>query len=258
MVLSNDLIMLKNPNDISADIYDIISHPFKNPTLTNQELSLIGFLKENSKKVKILDIGVGTGRHLIPLAELDYDVTGLDSSSEMIKNAKQKTEGSQLKVKLYQKDIYKFQTSEKYDLIILMWNSFNEIALTKTKALQLLRKLNNMLKDDGLILINIDDATKVSPSNFDFQTEVIRDGLTYHLNWKTYKYNKKTNTAISQEEVTILDKHKELKKISTAYIKQRYWNLNEIEDLVQKTKLHLLIKHIKGNNELYLIISPQG
>lgn len=54
--------------------------------------------EEWRKKFKtILDIGCGTGRHLIPLVKLGFNVVGIDFSKEMIKIAKNKIKENKLK-----------------------------------------------------------------------------------------------------------------------------------------------------------------
>jgi len=49
---------------------------------------------------KVLDVGVGTGFLSIMLAEMGYNVVGIDLSEEMIKNARRKIDARGLKVRL--------------------------------------------------------------------------------------------------------------------------------------------------------------
>ncbi len=48
-----------------------------------------GELKRN-KTLKILDVGCGTGRHIIELTQRGYSVTGIDLSESQLKRAKEK------------------------------------------------------------------------------------------------------------------------------------------------------------------------
>ena len=58
-------------------------------------LKLIAKLPEASKGARLLDLGCGTGRFSLPLASrLGLDVTGLDSSADMLAKAKQKDSNS--------------------------------------------------------------------------------------------------------------------------------------------------------------------
>jgi ubiquinone/menaquinone biosynthesis C-methylase UbiE len=247
-----------NPNNKTAEIYDIFTRPLKGDSITNEEISLINFLAEPGSK--ILDIGAGTGRHAITLSEQGYKITAVDSSKEMLNVLDSKFDpssgsGRNSKIKLINKDILSYKPlSNNYELIILMWNSFNEIALTKGDAKKLLKKLKKALAVNGKILINIDDAEKVDPSNFYFETEFLNDGYTFKQTWKTSAYNRSTNTSISEEIIEVIKEGKVIdKRISK--IKQRYWRISELQDLCKQSDLKLETHKLIGNEELYLIIN---
>ncbi len=253
---------MNNPNNKTAENYDIFTRPLKGQSITDEEISFINFLVEPG--ANILDVGAGTGRHAVTLAEQGYKVTAIDSSKEMLNQLKQKTDVRRQtsRIKIINHDILSYQPPAEpalsgnkgsYELIILMWNSWNEIVLTKTDAVKLLTKLKKSLKSGGKILINIDDEDKVDPANFYFETEFIDKGFTYKQVWETLSYNKKTNTSISQEVIEIIDNGKIIdKKVSK--IKQRYWRLGELEEICKKLDLKMEIKKVRGSEELYLLV----
>ncbi|MFH2104831.1 MAG: methyltransferase domain-containing protein [Parcubacteria group bacterium] len=51
------------------------------------------FLSRHSSKIgpDVLDVGCGVGRHILPLAERGYNITGLDSSPSMLQTAAERT-----------------------------------------------------------------------------------------------------------------------------------------------------------------------
>lgn len=128
----------------------------------------IPFLHKNLKRrgVKtILDIGCGTGGHVIALAKLDYKVTGIDQNEEMLKVAKEKFEELPEKVKknitflrLTTKDIPKLGKA-RFDGIICMGNAvanfvnleqeisgINKVFTPRATLIFHLRNFENLLK----------------------------------------------------------------------------------------------------------------
>lgn len=242
-----------NPNNNSAEVYDIIYDSLKPINITEAEISIITSKLEPGSK--ILDIGGGTGRHAIILAELGYDVTVIDSSSEMLKNLQKKADKKGLKIKVINQDIFEIKLEKnEFDMGVLFWNSFNEIALNKKHALKLLNLLKNTLKKNGSIILNIDDSKKIDPSSFNFSAYKILKNKEYKVNWKTVEYHKSSNTSISKEEITITDKLNNTSQTLESFIKQRYWSLEEVRELCNKLDLRVKKLNFKQSGELYLEI----
>jgi SAM-dependent methyltransferase len=241
-----------NPNDITAKFFDITSLHFKGQSLSQEELSLIKNICKKGQK--ILDIGCGTGRHLIPLLDEGFDITGIDSSKEMLNILRKKISGD---VKIIEGDIlkYKFSKNEKFDLIILFWNTFNEVCLTKTTALKILNKCKKLLSSDGQILINSDNPNIVNPADFDFSTKNKIDGKEIDYTWKVKSFFKRTNTTFSKETVCLTDKDKSQKFFETI-IKQRWWTLGQYKGLAKEIGASIKELEIKHNSELYLLLTP--
>ena len=239
-----------NPNSITSQYYNIVSSPLKGPDITDEEISLVNKLVPNGSS--ILDVGAGTGRHALILSNLGFKLTAIDSSSAMLEELKKRDADN--KINVINKNIYKFVTAERFNLITLFWNSFNEIALTKANAILLLKNLKRLLATGGALLINIDDSTSIDPSQFNFETNKITGEFSYKMKWSTYKYYQKTNTSISKEEVEIY-KGDKLVDSRTTFIKQRYWSLDQIKELAQICGLNVSKVELKTSNELYLVLS---
>lgn len=104
-----------------ADLYDYL-YMDKDYRLECQLIDKM--LKKFSKgKVKtVLDLGCGTGNHVLPLAKMGYQVDGVDRSPFMLKNAKQKLKLSGLKsVHFYQGDIRDINLKKTYDIVTMMF-----------------------------------------------------------------------------------------------------------------------------------------
>lgn len=102
--------MIGNPIDYNKK-YVGNSTLWKSPTLDNDIKKYLKLL--NGKNV--LDLGIGEGQNSIALAELGYNVTGVDCS----KKALDICHGRCSNIELVEKDIRKFDIQfNKYDLIM--------------------------------------------------------------------------------------------------------------------------------------------
>ncbi|MEP7145707.1 MAG: class I SAM-dependent methyltransferase [bacterium] len=73
----------------------------------------------------ILDLGCGTGRHDIYLAEKNYEVTGVELSKTMIEEAKNNLHlkrDQELKLKFLNGDVRNFKINENFDIITSLFH----------------------------------------------------------------------------------------------------------------------------------------
>jgi SAM-dependent methyltransferase len=99
------------------------------------------FIEEANGCRNVLEITSGTGRLSIPLIEAGVNLTCLDSSAEMLAILHKKLKEKSLSAKVYEMDACEFSLPEKYDLIIIPFNSFSEITepTLQESALSLIR-----------------------------------------------------------------------------------------------------------------------
>ncbi|MDT8317447.1 MAG: class I SAM-dependent methyltransferase [bacterium] len=74
---------------------------------------------------RILNLGCGTGKHDILLAEKGYHVTGVDMSEEMLSEAKARLssqDSRNLQVNFFQGDIRSLEMEEQFDVVISLFH----------------------------------------------------------------------------------------------------------------------------------------
>jgi SAM-dependent methyltransferase len=69
----------------------------------------------------ILDLGCGTGNHLIPLAQRGYEVSGVDLSPEMLALAARKADAAGLNMSLIEGDVRSVDLGRTFDAVLLMF-----------------------------------------------------------------------------------------------------------------------------------------
>ena len=102
---------------------------------------------------KILDGGCGTGGHAIPLAKRGYEVTGIDSSEEMINIAKEKASKSGVNIDFKVMDLRELKLNKKFDACILMFAVIDYLINTKD-LLKALTNIRGILENGSLLVFD--------------------------------------------------------------------------------------------------------
>ena len=80
---------------------------------------LVDFFRTYPVKSTIPDLGCGQGRDSLVLARLGYKVTAIDLSSVGIEQLNQVAKEEDLDIRGQVRDIYDFEISEEYDMVLL-------------------------------------------------------------------------------------------------------------------------------------------
>ncbi len=89
----------------------------------------IPFYKDQVKKYgdPVLELGCGTGRITIPIAEDGYDIIGLDISKKFLKRGKEKAKKEGSDVSWIEGDMRNFSLDKSFNLIFIPFNSIQHI-----------------------------------------------------------------------------------------------------------------------------------
>jgi len=111
----------------------------------------------------ILELGCGTGRILLELAKAGYEVTGMDSSEEMLAIARDKLAAEPTSVRdrvsLQTQDITDFQLGQTFGLAILPYNTL--MHLDPPSLAFCLGCVHRHLRGGGVLLIDVDNPIDV-------------------------------------------------------------------------------------------------
>jgi SAM-dependent methyltransferase len=105
------------------------------------------------RPAKILDIGCGTGGHLVTLAKRGYDVVGVDKSEWMVEFAKEKVRRYGFGARFFVADVLDLKLDEKFDACISMFAVVNYIVKTDD-IIQAFKNVRRHLKHGGLFIFD--------------------------------------------------------------------------------------------------------
>ncbi len=108
----------------------------------------------------VLELACGTGRLLVPLAREGLDVTGLDLSKAMLKEAKRLLKHEQKavrkRVRLVHGDMTDFALDGQYGLIFIAFRSFMMLD-TAAAQRRCLERVRRHLRPGGIVAVNLFD-----------------------------------------------------------------------------------------------------
>jgi len=111
----------------------------------------------SSTNGKILELGCGTGRILIPAAESGCKITGLDLSEHMLSKCRQKLQNKprevQERIKLIQGNMADFNLNDTFSLIIIPFRPFQHL-VDIDDQMSCLRCIRRHLEDKGRLVFD--------------------------------------------------------------------------------------------------------
>ncbi|MBR9675624.1 class I SAM-dependent methyltransferase [Candidatus Woesearchaeota archaeon] len=133
-----------------ARVYDEVIGAMDYEAWTNDILFLINTYSTN-KKPLILDVGCGTGGHLLILEKKGYECVGVDASKDMIEKAKEKG----VKAELFVQDITKLNLENKdFDAVMCVYDVLNNLESIKDVE-KAFRNVYDHLKTEGVFVFDI-------------------------------------------------------------------------------------------------------
>jgi SAM-dependent methyltransferase len=117
----------------------------------------------------ILELGVGSGRVAIPLAEGGREVVGIDNSMSMLDQARVRLDGmGKLKgsLQLIAADMTKFSLGQRFGMVFVAANTFQHV-LTTAQQLDCVRCAVACLAPNGIFSLSVRSPSSVSWENAD-------------------------------------------------------------------------------------------
>jgi 2-polyprenyl-3-methyl-5-hydroxy-6-metoxy-1,4-benzoquinol methylase len=161
---------------------------------------LMDFFSGFPVKGKILDLGCGQGRDSIPLAQVGFDVTGIDNSKVGIEQMNQIAKIGNLKLKGIMANIFEIDKFDEYDFI-LFDSMFHFAKHDLKKETDFIKKvISNVKKGCQLIFCVQDTGQKVEILNETIDFEKKRN----RIEDKKFKYVFETDGHKSESDYRMI------------------------------------------------------
>lgn len=162
-----------------AEFYDLIYKEIVNYEREADDLEGI-FAKFGKHRTKqVLDVACGTGSHSLILAKRSYEVTGIDRSEMMIKEAKKKASKENINVEFLVQDTRNIKLDKKFDCSICMFGGVGYV-LTRHDLACTFSSLKQHLRDGGLLIFEFWSVGGVKPTPLRSWIRVQKKGLTVY------------------------------------------------------------------------------
>jgi len=190
----------------------------------------------------LIDIGCGTGRVMIPLAQQGYTVHGIDSEKAMLDIAERRAADSpalQQRMVLHHGDVATYTLDQRFKLTLVPYNGLMHFHDQETQ-LQVLKQLRKWTMDDGLLVLDLPNAGEM------FATQE-SDALMLE---RTF-LEAETGHMVMQQSHSYLDRVTQLLRVN--------WVYDEIDDegTVKRTVAPLVLYYYFFS-ELRLLLQHTG
>ena len=104
----------------------------------------------------LLDVGCGTGRHVVPLAEKGFDVVGIDKDKEMLMTSQTKLRLGKLNGSLILADAKKLPLrGDIFDYVVAMGNVLGEVGVHSRDRETMVDEIKRTAKTNGILIVEL-------------------------------------------------------------------------------------------------------
>lgn len=203
----------------------------------------IEFYENYLSKDKLnLEVAVGSGRVLIPFLEKDYQIEGIDLSSEMLSLCEQECKDRNLETNLYLANIESFKPNKTYERIIIPSGSFS---LFENIDL-VIENISNLLDKNAKLIFDIVYPIDLKPGQTFTYEQKFRENKKIVLNDSHIEINKDDQYSLQRLDYYLYENDNLIQEESEDF-KLYYYDLEQIK---HKLKRHgLVIEKIYADYE---------
>ena len=197
------------------------------------------FKKYSEKQIKnILDMGCGTGNHLIELSKRGYDVEGIDASKEMALIAEKKIRENNIQSSVKVMKFQELNMGKKFDAILCMFNAIDYI-VKDGELLKIFSKVSSHLEDGGIFIFDFRNSAP-SLKNYDPKRVI-------HINFNgkdvfrisRSKLDSTKRIFKTEYELFIINRNKMENRVKENHV-IKFYDSDEMKSYLEKSELSVI------------------
>lgn len=232
---------MKQPHDNWGKYYDFVFEQTFGSFYTNFTQETLSVINQILSKGTILDLGAGTGRLSIPLAEQGYSVIAVEKSTGMVNEFIRKLEPLNQSIDIHSCSISEYNNG-KADLALALFTVLSYL-ITEDELAKNIENICNHINPNGyfffdlpsMVFFNTGNVTNIQKNNFRRLVE-----LTSNNKNDIYTYREKCSGIFNGQDFSYADE-----------FEIRYWSLNTLDKL-------LMQKGFKDTNESFSQFNSTG
>jgi ubiquinone/menaquinone biosynthesis C-methylase UbiE len=220
----------------------------KNIGRNKKEVEFICRALNLTKKIKILDLACGPGRHAVELAKKRFNVTCLDFNRQFLDFAKRLAKQNKVSLRVVQSDMGVIPYKNEFDAVINIFSSFGYFKKEK-ENLKVLKAVSKALKLNGLFLLDLPNKNWLLVKAPKKTWQKIKNN--YILEERSFDKKRK----VYLNNITIITSDKKMKYTNTL---MRLYDLSEIRRKLSDLGFKIIKVYGNYKNEKFIKgISPR-
>ena len=212
-----------------ADLYSTGSYPRYSNYIAGKLPDIMGQI--GIQPESILDLACGEGTFATEAAQLGFEVTGIDVSSEMIEIARENADDAGVEVTFIEQDMRSLVLDETFDLVTSWFDSMNYIT-DRSDFKKTLENVQSLLGQDGFFVFDMNTIHGLSVQWQEHDCYVQRDDSSvFEVHRTSYEAEKR----IAKLKITFFvksgnrwEKHEEVHE-------ERGYELEEVEKMAAES-----------------------
>ena len=131
-------------------LFENYGQKYDNECFTQGTIGECDFIEQElnyNKKLAIIDIGCGTGRHTIELTKRGYSVIGIDLSESLLEKAREKAKQNGLQIEFLRYDARNLPFENEFDMAIMLCEGGFPLMETDEMNYEILNNVSKSLKN---------------------------------------------------------------------------------------------------------------